>query len=62
MSFGLDFTRSECHFRAGPLRRDAKLLFLVASSKLWIVAIASASDSHDDIYCSVALPLKLGVA
>jgi hypothetical protein len=29
---------------------------------LWIVAIASASDSHDDIYCSVALPLKLGVA
>jgi hypothetical protein len=27
-----------------------------------MVATASASDSHDDIYCSVALPLKLGMA
>ena len=62
MSLGLDLTRSECHFSAGPLRRDAKLFFLVVASQLWIVAIASASDSHDDIYCSVALPLKLGMA
>ena len=62
MSLGLDLTRSECHFSAGPLRRDAKLFLFVASSQLWMVAIASASDSHDDIYCSVALPLKLGMA
>jgi hypothetical protein len=27
-----------------------------------MVAIDSASDSHDEIYCSVALPLKIGMA
>ena len=27
-----------------------------------MVAIDSASDSHDEIYCSVALPLKMGMA
>jgi hypothetical protein len=27
-----------------------------------MVAIYSASNSHDEIYCSIALPLKMGMA
>jgi hypothetical protein len=46
----------------GPLSLDAKFVFFTASSQLWIFAIASASDNHDEIYWSVALPLKLGMA
>ena len=57
VSFGFDLERSECHIKAGPLSLDAKFVFFAASSQLWIVAIASASVSHDVMYWSVPLPL-----
>ncbi len=56
-SFGFDLERLECHIKAGPLSLDAKFVFFAASSQLWIVAMASASVSHDVMYWSVPLPL-----
>jgi hypothetical protein len=50
--------RWECHLRAGPLSLEAKFCFLTSSFQLWMVATASASESHDDMYWSVALPSK----
>ena len=38
------------NFRVGPLSLVAKFCFLISSFQLWIVAIASASESHDEMY------------
>jgi hypothetical protein len=55
-------SRCVCHFKAGPRSRDAKFAFFISADHLCMVAMESASDNQEEIYWSVAVPLKSGIA